>query len=313
MYDVFELIESELGLDWGTLYDEIAEDSEKVKNNLMAAGLFNQDVLLAMDLNQKGSSAPLLTKGTNLWENIGPVLKRIANNPDSIERPKVAATDEVNVYLKKKIINHIESMKENILKSTKFNRIYSEAKKDKSLKQVLDSLGEIIDKYLSKPETISRVFKALNDKHSVSLLEESVNAACISMFTLKNRNDFAQYSDVSRNQLINVGSAALFRDISRIFYPNNYPIKDTKGHSEKSAEIAQDLGLDTDIICVIKYHHIINNRLCRKTENEQLYKEIIDVVELFMDLMSNKNFSENEIIIALNNLAYNGLLEINTE
>ena len=28
--------------------------------------------------------------------------------------------------------------------------------------------------------------------------------------------------------------------------------------------------------------------------------------------MSNKNFSENEIIIALNNLAYNGLLEINT-
>jgi len=31
-----------------------------------------------------------------------------------------------------------------------------------------------------------------------------------------------------------------------------------------------------------------------------------------MDLMSNKNFSENEIIIALNNLAYNGLLEINT-
>jgi len=43
-----------------------------------------------------------------------------------------------------------------------------------------------------------------------------------------------------------------------------------------------------------------------------LYKEFIDVVELFMDLMSNKNFSENEIIIALNNLAYNGLLEINT-
>ena len=55
MYDVFELIESESGLDRGTLCNEIAEDSEKVKNNLMAVGLFKQDVLLAMDLNQKGS------------------------------------------------------------------------------------------------------------------------------------------------------------------------------------------------------------------------------------------------------------------
>ena len=53
---------------------------------------------------------------------------------------------------------------------------------------------------------------------------------------------------------------------------------------------------------------VVNVEKIRK----KCYKEIIDVVELFMDLMSNKNFSENEIIIALNNLAYNGLLEINT-
>lgn len=312
MYDACALFESELGLEPGTFFVEVEKNPENIKAALKATGLCDQNMVLSEDLYQKGSPTPLLTKGTDLWNNIDSVIRRIVMDSESIEPPKVAATDEVNIYLRGKITEHVESTKQKILKAGKYKRIYDAEENKKDLKEITHALGEIIDKYLASPEVLFGIFSAIKNQKKTSMLDNSVTASYLSMFTLKNRKGFSEYSENSREQLIDIGSAALFRDISKIIYTEKYPPEDISGHSEKSAEIAEAIGLSPDVIFAIRNHHNIRadkTELNPPNESAQLYKDVIVVIDMFIDLTSEKKFNENEVIIGFNNLAKSGYLD----
>ncbi len=315
MYDACELFETELGLEPKTFFLNVEKDPESIKAKLKNTGLFNQNLLLSEDLHQKGSSAPLLTKGNDLCKNIDSILRKMARDPDSIIRPKIAATDQVNIYLKRKIIKHIQSMKDTVTRSEKYRQIYNTANKRKDLREILNSIGEIVDKFIGMPEVIAAILSALKSKEQSSILEESINAAYISMFTFNNRKGLSQYLENFKEKLIDVGSAALFRNISKIIYDNKYSPEDTFGHSEKSAEIAEGIGINSDVIYAIRNHHNIvldETKLTPPSEIALLYKDVIVAVDLFIDLTAHKNFAENDVIIGLNTLSMNGYLDKDT-
>jgi hypothetical protein len=312
MYDACALFESELGLEPRTFFLEVEKNPKKIKSALKATGLCDQNMMLSEDLYQKGNPTPLLTKGTDLWNNIDSVIRRIAMDSESIERPKIAASDEVNIYLRGKIIEHVESTKYKILKAAKYKRIYDAEENKKDFKEIADALGEIIDKYLASPEVLFGIFSAIKNQEKSFMLDDCVNASFLSMFTLKNRKGFSEYSENSREQLIDIGSAALFRDISKITYAERYSPEDICEHPEKSAEIAEEIGLNPDVIFAIRNHHNISldkTELNSPSENAQLYKDVIVVVDMFIDLTSEKKFNENEVIIGFNNLAKSGYLD----
>ena len=247
-----------------------------------------------------------------MWQNIDALIRIVARSPDPIEGPKIAATDKVNLYLKRKIMHHVESIKENFLKSSDFGSIIETAQNKEDLKEILNSLGEIVDKYLTMPEIISALLKAIKSRPRHSVLEQSVNAAFIAMFTFKNRKGASPYLEDNRAYLIEIGSAALFRDIGRIVHADQYPGMETTAHPVKSAELAEALGLNPDVIYAILYHHAIlaaDQLQSPPSDLARLYKDIIVVIDLFISLTSEKKYKENEVVLGLYNLARNGYLD----
>jgi len=312
MYDVCSLFETELGLEPGEFFHEVEQDPVKVKDHLKNTGLCDQPIQLSEDLYQEGCSAPILTKGADLWHNIDSILNRIARHPGSVGRPVIDANDQVNTYLKGRIINHIESVSERLVASDKYNRLYSAASKRSDLKEMLEILGEVADKLLTAPRVLSGIFSSMKGDKSGSSLEAGVNAAYISMFIFKNRADVSQWAERPRENLVDIGTAALLRDISIIVYKGEYPPGDTVRHPEKSAAIAAGIGVNPNVAHAIGHHHTIvldESKLSPPSGTAQLYKDIVVLTDLFIELTAEKQFNENEVIIGLKNLSTKGYLD----
>ncbi len=311
MYNACSIIEAELSIPSGTFFNKVTEDAEHVKSALKTSELFRCKATLGKDVYQIGSTAPILTKGSDLWENIDSLLRRIERGAELKGPLEIEANDEIDRYLKTKISRHIDILKNNIINRPEFSAIYRNTSNEE-LKEILEGLGEIVDHFLSRPEIVTAFLSNLTDERNRTLIEDSMNAACLSMILFQKRKGFYEHSQDKRTILVNVGAAALFRDISIIIYPSQYSHDDIPAHTLKSVEIMESLQMNADVSFAVLHHHNLNTDrkgLKPPSSLAQLYKDVVVLVDLFIDLTSRKKFGENEVVISLTQLARTGCLD----
>ena len=253
-YSLASIVEPVLNMEEGTLFQEIAKDPEKFNEDIVRSGLTDVPFILGQDWLQAGSDAVMLTKGSPIWKSIRGVSRIISNATGVPNDPEISATMELNQYLVGEITGHVETIKRSILASRTNGGIYSNNKIN--MTAIVESLDAIIEYCLSSPAILTKFFAEIKKKRPKdrdSVLENSINATFISMFIL---ND--QDAGVTKEDFVEIGCCAMFRDISRILYPGRDGKDDTKAHPAESARIVKEFDLPDSVGHMIETHHDID-------------------------------------------------------
>lgn len=329
-YDAFEIIADDLNLSPYQLFVTARQNPASLKKDIQKSGLVNLPFILAEDLLVRGSKAPVLTRGTNLMDNIDAVFRILQLEQSFVTAPRIKPNSELNNYLKTKIGSGLEKISKQIRKSEKLFALFQRAERDENLRHLINNLYIALQSYLSSPDVIAALWSSLRDNRKTAIIEYSVNAALLSMIT-----SFGYFklikehkTSMQRRKIINIGLSALFQDISIIVNAGG-DLPDEKDHETESAKIAKKIGLSEDSIKAILNHHRVlddagNPILLKKTPkiDERIlvcvnyflrciqknhFDLSIDEAIYILNYYARRHFFDQQVLIALGNMGLGGM------
>lgn len=323
MYDAWNLIAAELEISRETLLHRLVNDYPRLSRQLDQTELYRHDIplVLAKDMFQHGAEAPLLTAGQDLKENLGSLAHRLRQNPEGMEHPMLQSGARVTEFMRRKIIHRMEKIRDRIVRNdaSVFKSFYSELEKKQDLAEITECLEEIIASTLSSPDIIAALITPESVSRGVSLMEDAVNAALVSMVGIKTHKRTCTLAGSVHQHMIDMGTAALFQDISLFMEPEHFDVGDTTSHAERSAAIAAEQGLGDHIVeAILNHHRTMDNKgrpiLLHNDQEVSLFERILVAVNQFIDCLSphGLNLSTDQTVYALSSLASGQFLDAMT-
>ncbi len=226
-----------------------------------------------------------------LVERIQSIIKRriedvCSENCDQNPILKIALHQEAINKTKYYVISHFDSIIDTLLENQEHPLMaYAEKAVYDEFGKIKEYFSGIIDRVFLSPAGVETMLEVVS-KGYFSIIEQSTHSAFLSMLMLN------RYSKVKNNkEIIDIGTAALFKDISVVLAPDSFTSED-KVHAQHSAKILRDIGLSEEIVDAVSSHHLFYDSegrpLYEKPSNVPLFSKIITVVDIFTKLAPSK-------------------------
>ncbi|MFW6324906.1 MAG: hypothetical protein ACOC0U_07585, partial [Desulfovibrionales bacterium] len=307
MYSAWDILAHELGVSPEKFQGLLVNHYEFTLKNLKGSALYRKGIplILARDLRPRGQSAPLLTRGQNIWENLESLAQRLRKSSRGVGHPMIEATLEVNEHFHGEVVEKIQSIRDKLLKRMED---VAEGDMEKSelrreFQEISSCLNEIIDKYIASPEVMASLLSPSSIQEAENLLEENVVTALLSMRVTKHHKRYRTLGEV-RGKMVEVGTAALLQDLSLFMEPGAYPEDDETQHARKSAALCLTLGCENPVVNAVANHHRTVDRIGCPINNSgiefpDLNEKIIVAVNHFSRCMSRFKMNTTETIYML--------------
>jgi hypothetical protein len=254
-YNGFELLCSQLSLNMDELNAQIKDDPRKILDQVEALAAGALAMPLEQDLQLKGSDSAFITRGTDLHQNLGKLIQRMARGAELKAPPIIAPTEEITTFLQEKVGASFNRLIKGVMGNITVGRIAQIYDKDRELKMVAQHFGEVVSLYLSKPMMLSPFLQAFTSDGPLDLMEKNTRSAFVAMAALRyHENTQMLTSNYRRRQLVEMGLAVLFQDVFCLIEGVTHVDEDPE-HASRSADIAHQIGLPVNCIATIRHHH----------------------------------------------------------
>lgn len=290
-YNGFELLCSELDFSLEELLLRVSSDPQMVLDKLNALGTEAMVMPLQRDLFLKGSETPFITGGTDLRQHLFKIVQQMGHGVEFEMPPMITPTSEITAFLQEKIGASFNRLISRVVGSIKIGKVAEAYDRDRDLKLVAEHFGELASRFLSKPLILSNFLHLFTGNGPLDVIDNSTRTAFVAMAALKSHERFSTSGD-SRRQLLEIGLAVLFQDVSCLIEEREHDEKDPS-HPIRSAEIAREIGLPKICIAPIRHHH-------RSIDDEgapilahqapTLFENLVAVTNAFTHCISTESF-----------------------
>ena len=215
-------------------------------------------LLLSEPIRHSADGATLLAGNAELKPAYlkGLLTRQMENEKSTIGPISLVPTEAVLAHYRNKITTCFRSLVEavRVERSGSVGVLHSTITHSKELECIEGTVETVIDLLLAKNEAIPILLKAISDSQGKTSFQSGIDAAFVSMAVLIPYRKWSD--DAERRQILEaVGLAAILQDLSLTLEPDT----PRESHPERSARVAEELGVSEMVSGLILWHHLTTN------------------------------------------------------
>lgn len=234
------------------------------------------------------------------------LLTRQMENEKSVIGPiSLTLTDEVLTHYRNKVSTCLNALVASVRepRDGSLGMLHSTIARTKELQGVEGYVTDLIDTLLSKGDAIPVLLKAIADRRGKDSFRNGIDSAFVATAVLavyRKWNDDGERKQV----LAAVGMAALLQDVSLSLEPDTDP----EAHAERSARVAEELGVSETVTGLILWHHLTKNEKGEPVLSTPGFLsepgKVLVATNVFLDIVNQEGSGSSfETIKRLNHLA----------
>lgn len=289
--DLYSLLALELKDDGERIRKALLHDATSffpIMEKLEASDFAQMDLALAEPLKKGKDGPPLLTANSKLTSSyIRSLLTRQLQDENSVIGPIILTpSDQLIAHYKTKITSKIDGLltqlREEGTESSKL--IHGVISKNSKLACLKEYFNEFVANALKGGDAVPIMIDILGSSNGDDMLKSSITASFVSMAVLSFHPEL-NGRKAKKDQISNLGMAALFQDVSRILTPD----LPENGHEDESSQILTEFGVDNEVLEAARLHHCITdpegNPALKNTDFLPLHVRVLVACNIFLSMV----------------------------